>query len=174
MAAQGVIGFLAWPALSPNPFGVGQYKLVILVVFIPSFLFYRFPYVQRKNDKYRTNFLNKVLAHDPSVDIPAAYARYDADKDGKLDRSEARVLVHDMFVSLGVRKPTQPEVDSVLDMLFSRIDLKGDGYLEMDEFQHLASDPSFYARCEDIVSSIRSGDSVSPILQRSYSLHDQQ
>ncbi|GAB5355913.1 hypothetical protein AAMO2058_000245600 [Amorphochlora amoebiformis] len=51
ITAQGLLGFIAWPGLSPNPFGPTQFTPVLLICLIPSFLLYIIPFYQRKHDK---------------------------------------------------------------------------------------------------------------------------
>lgn len=58
---QGITGFVAWPVLSPNPFGAAHYETPLLIVTIPSVIFYTFCYIQRGNDAFRNNFLNCIL-----------------------------------------------------------------------------------------------------------------
>mmetsp|Transcript_20871 Transcript_20871/g.51169 ORF Transcript_20871/g.51169 Transcript_20871/m.51169 type:complete len:517 (-) Transcript_20871:83-1633(-) len=51
IAIQGLIGFIAWPGLSPNPFGSTAFTPVLLICLIPTVLLYYVPYQQQRHDK---------------------------------------------------------------------------------------------------------------------------
>mmetsp|Transcript_9281 Transcript_9281/g.22822 ORF Transcript_9281/g.22822 Transcript_9281/m.22822 type:complete len:524 (-) Transcript_9281:137-1708(-) len=59
IAAQGIIGLIAWPGLSPNPFGATAFTPVLLICLIPTTLLYYIPWQQRKYDNLVTGSKNE-------------------------------------------------------------------------------------------------------------------
>uniref|UniRef100_A0A7S3Z678 Major facilitator superfamily (MFS) profile domain-containing protein n=1 Tax=Lotharella globosa TaxID=91324 RepID=A0A7S3Z678_9EUKA len=50
IAAQGIIGLIAWPGLSPNPFGSTAFTPPLLICLIPTFGLYYVPWQQKPYD----------------------------------------------------------------------------------------------------------------------------
>jgi hypothetical protein len=48
---QGLFGFVAWPGLSPNPFGAANYRAPLLAVLAGTPLLYHCPYVHWRRDR---------------------------------------------------------------------------------------------------------------------------
>jgi len=62
VAFQGVIGLIAWPGLSPNPFGATAFTPVLLICLIPSFLLYYVAWHQKQyDDAAKQVVLGKVV-----------------------------------------------------------------------------------------------------------------
>jgi len=168
IAVQGTVGFIAWPVLSPDPFGPNAYKKVITLLVVPSFLCYVFPLMQRQNDKYRMNFLNNALArHNDTASIVNAFSKYDRDNSGFLNRDDCKALVEDMYHSLGIKTPVEKDVETVIACLFQNLDQDNDGKLLIEDFQLLAK-PRFAKACDQITGLVRN----SANLDRTYSTHD--
>jgi len=55
IATQGTLGFIAWPGLSPNPFGAGNFTPLLLIILCPAPLMFFAPYVQWKYEKTQSN-----------------------------------------------------------------------------------------------------------------------
>jgi len=171
IAVQGTVGFVAWPGLSPDPWGEEAYKKCMLVVFVPSFLCYVFPLMQYRNDLYRMNFLNNALArrHDTAA-VMQGFLKYDVNGTGQLTRENCVPLVKDMFLSLSNGEPHTEDVYSVIEVLHSALDQDNDGLLTMEDFQLLGT-PTFGPLCDEIMAMVRL---KSPLKSSNYSTHDEQ
>jgi hypothetical protein len=170
IAVQGTIGFIAWPGLSPDPFGDGAYQQVILVVLGPSFLCYIFPFIQRHNDRYRMNYLNGALTRrrDPGL-LLATFQKFDRNQDGRLDQEDCGRLVLDMYHSLGVQDASDHDVQRVVEGMLRSLDQDRDGSLTKADLEMLAQ-PAFAGVCDELVRLIR----LSTELELSYSTHDRE
>jgi len=51
IAAQGIVGLIAWPGLSPNPFGASNFTPVLIICLVPTFFLYYVPYQQYPHDQ---------------------------------------------------------------------------------------------------------------------------
>lgn len=63
----------------------------------------------------------------------AAFLAVDTDESGFLEKDELEQVMNNVALDIGVEKPTQEEVNEVLNEL----DENGDGKLSLDEFQVL-------------------------------------
>eukprot|EP00656_Telonema_subtile_P028678 TRINITY_DN3125_c0_g1_i5.p1 TRINITY_DN3125_c0_g1~~TRINITY_DN3125_c0_g1_i5.p1 ORF type:complete len:480 (+),score=63.09 TRINITY_DN3125_c0_g1_i5:122-1561(+) len=184
MIVQGAMGFVAWPILSPNPFGDTKYVPVVLLMLGPTFLCYGFPFLQRRNDAYRGNFLNSLLLRNNAVDLVHGYLQFDTNDDGVLDRGEVRECVYTMFRDVLEIDESDPnlalKVEQVVDLMFARVDFDGNGEIDVEELQRLATDPDYGKVCEEILDLVRShvhchcADDGSPLkrAKTKYSSHD--
>jgi len=139
MLVQGVCGFVAWPTLSPNPFGTTQYNTALLFVLVPSVVLYWFAIEQYPNDVFRKSFLNCLLEFH-NIDRQS-YDSYVAKMGGRLDRETCKLMVRDMLATFNVHDPSDEDLRTIVEKIFDIADTNGDGELQFDEMQKVLSAP---------------------------------
>lgn len=110
----------------------------------------RAPYAYSKDKELVTNMLNQWagrMEEETSVSIESAFARYDVDKSGSIDRNELTTLLEDLEV-----EPTEERLAEALHVM----DLNNDGVISFDEFAD-------WWHSKEVLYTIKRSEAIAPV-----------